>query len=109
MYYFSVCVSLSVPKPLVELHVKLLRKLGKSVSADKWERYLAKVSCAWCVLSVYTCTDCIFVIQVCQDINSSWAWELEHKGYQDMSMECKTSILKVRHTHTHRVQTITLI
>nr|XP_046150320.1 remodeling and spacing factor 1-like isoform X1 [Oncorhynchus gorbuscha] len=63
----------TVPKPLVELHVKLLRKLGKSVSADKWERYLAKV---------------------CQDINSSWAWELEHKGYQDMSMECKTSILK---------------
>ncbi|XP_064856388.1 remodeling and spacing factor 1-like isoform X2 [Oncorhynchus nerka] len=63
----------TVPKPLVELHVKLLRKLGKSVSADKWERYLAKV---------------------CQDINSSWAWELEHKGYQDLSMECKTSILK---------------
>ncbi|XP_071213278.1 remodeling and spacing factor 1-like isoform X1 [Salvelinus alpinus] len=84
----------TVPKPLVELHVKLLRKLGKSVSADKWERYLAKVSCAWCVLGVYTCNDCIFVIQVCQDINSSWAWELEHKGYQDMSMECKTSILK---------------
>nr|XP_046169599.1 remodeling and spacing factor 1-like isoform X2 [Oncorhynchus gorbuscha] len=63
----------TVSKPLVELHVKLLRKLGKSVSADKWERYLAKV---------------------CQDINSSWAWELEHKGYQDLSMECKTSILK---------------
>ncbi|XP_010868195.3 remodeling and spacing factor 1 isoform X2 [Esox lucius] len=63
----------TVPTPLVELHIKLLRKLGKSVSADKWERYLAKV---------------------CQDVNSSWAWELERRGYQDMSMECKTSILK---------------
>lgn len=33
-----------VPKPLVELHVKLLRKLGRSVSTDRWEKYLAKVS-----------------------------------------------------------------
>lgn len=32
-----------VPKPLVELHVKLLRKLGRSVSSDRWEKYLAKV------------------------------------------------------------------
>ncbi|KAL0973111.1 hypothetical protein UPYG_G00199100 [Umbra pygmaea] len=65
--------SRTVPEPLVELHLKLLRKLGKSVSADKWERYLVKV---------------------CQDINSNWAWELKHRGYQDMSMECKISILK---------------
>ncbi|MEQ2237575.1 respiration factor rsf1 [Ilyodon furcidens] len=34
----------SVPKLLVDLHVKLLRKIGKSVSADRWEKYLAKVS-----------------------------------------------------------------
>lgn len=33
-----------VPKPLVELHIKLLRKLGKSVTTDRWEKYLAKVS-----------------------------------------------------------------
>ncbi|MED6272460.1 respiration factor rsf1 [Characodon lateralis] len=32
----------SVPKLLVDLHVKLLRKIGKSVSADRWEKYLAK-------------------------------------------------------------------
>ncbi|XP_026047270.1 remodeling and spacing factor 1 isoform X1 [Astatotilapia calliptera] len=63
----------TVPKPLVELHVKLLRKLGRSVSADRWEKYLAKV---------------------CQELNSTWAWELEQKGYQEMSMECKSSILK---------------
>lgn len=33
-----------VPKPLVELHVKLLRKLGRSVTTDRWEKYLAKVT-----------------------------------------------------------------
>ncbi|KAI3353683.1 hypothetical protein L3Q82_004830 [Scortum barcoo] len=63
----------AVPKPLVELHVKLLRKLGRSVSTDRWEKYLAKV---------------------CQELNSTWAWELEQKGYQEMSMECKSCILK---------------
>ncbi|XP_041797032.1 remodeling and spacing factor 1 isoform X2 [Chelmon rostratus] len=63
----------TVPKPLVELHVKLLRKLGRTVSTDRWEKYLAKV---------------------CQELNSTWAWELEQKGYQEMSMECKSSILK---------------
>ncbi|XP_063762852.1 remodeling and spacing factor 1 isoform X2 [Eleginops maclovinus] len=63
----------TVPKPLVELHVKLLRKLGRSVTTDRWEKYLAKV---------------------CQELNSTWAWELEQKGYQEMSMECKSCILK---------------
>nr|XP_057936805.1 remodeling and spacing factor 1 [Doryrhamphus excisus] len=63
----------TVPKPLIELHVKLLRKLGKTVSSDRWEKYLAKM---------------------CQELNSAWAWELEQNGYQDMSMECKSSILK---------------
>ncbi|XP_046908082.1 remodeling and spacing factor 1 isoform X2 [Hypomesus transpacificus] len=63
----------SVPKLLVDLHVKLLRKIGKSVSADRWEKHLVKI---------------------CQEFNSSWAWELEEKGYKDMTVECKTGILK---------------
>lgn len=43
MRFVSVVVSLSsVPKLLVDLHVKLLRKIGKSVSADRWEKYLVK-------------------------------------------------------------------
>uniref|UniRef100_A0A3Q3KMT3 Remodeling and spacing factor 1b, tandem duplicate 1 n=1 Tax=Mastacembelus armatus TaxID=205130 RepID=A0A3Q3KMT3_9TELE len=63
----------SVPKLLVDLHVKLLRKIGKSVSADRWEKYLVKV---------------------CQEFNTTWAWELEEKGYKEMTMECKTGILK---------------
>ncbi|KAJ7996878.1 hypothetical protein DPEC_G00223080 [Dallia pectoralis] len=62
----------SVPKLLVDLHVKLLRKIGKSVSADRWEKYLVKV---------------------CYEFNSTWAWELENKGYKEMSVECKTAIL----------------
>ncbi|KAF3705825.1 Remodeling and spacing factor 1 [Channa argus] len=63
----------SVPKLLVDLHVKLLRKIGKSVSADRWEKYLVKV---------------------CQEFNTTWAWEIEQKGYKEMTMECKTGILK---------------
>ncbi|XP_026995388.2 remodeling and spacing factor 1 isoform X1 [Tachysurus fulvidraco] len=63
----------TVPKLLVDLHVKLLRKIGKSVSADRWEKYLVKV---------------------CQDFNTTWAWELEKKGYCEMTVECKTGILK---------------
>nr|XP_045748650.1 remodeling and spacing factor 1 [Mirounga angustirostris] len=31
-----------VPKELVELHLKLMRKIGKSVTADRWEKYLIK-------------------------------------------------------------------
>ncbi|KAM6907172.1 remodeling and spacing factor 1 [Xenentodon cancila] len=65
--------SSSVPKLLVDLHVKLLRKIGKSVSADRWEKYLVKV---------------------CQEFNTTWAWELEQKGYKEMTTECKTGILK---------------
>ncbi|XP_048836156.1 remodeling and spacing factor 1 isoform X2 [Brienomyrus brachyistius] len=63
----------TVPKLLVELHVKLMRKIGKSVSADRWEKYLVKM---------------------CQDFNTTWAWELEKKGYMEMSIESKAGILK---------------
>ncbi|XP_077402709.1 remodeling and spacing factor 1 [Vanacampus margaritifer] len=63
----------SVPKLLVDLHVKLLRKIGKSVSADRWEKYLVKI---------------------CQEFNTAWAWELEEKGYKSMTLESKTAILK---------------
>ncbi|CAM4729567.1 unnamed protein product [Leuciscus chuanchicus] len=65
--------SSAVPKLLVDLHVKLLRKIGKSVSADRWEKNL---------------------IKICQDFNTTWAWELEKKGYREMTVECKTGILK---------------
>ncbi|XP_008564175.1 PREDICTED: remodeling and spacing factor 1 [Galeopterus variegatus] len=62
-----------VPKELVELHLKLMRKIGKSVTADRWEKYL---------------------IKICQEFNSTWAWEMEKKGYREMSVECKLALLK---------------
>ncbi|XP_006865055.1 PREDICTED: remodeling and spacing factor 1 [Chrysochloris asiatica] len=62
-----------VPKELVELHLKLMRKIGKSVTADRWEKYL---------------------IKICQEFNSTWAWEMEKKGYLEMSIECKLALLK---------------
>lgn len=34
-------------------------------------------------------------MQVCQEFNTTWAWELEKKGYKEMTVECKTGILKV--------------
>ncbi|XP_019385979.1 PREDICTED: remodeling and spacing factor 1 [Crocodylus porosus] len=62
-----------VPRELVDLHLKLMRKIGKSVTADRWEKYL---------------------IKICQEFNSTWAWEMEKKGYLEMSVECKLGILK---------------
>lgn len=36
-----------------------------------------------------------FPLQVCQEFNTTWAWELEQKGYKELTVECKTGILKV--------------
>ncbi|NXY44874.1 RSF1 factor, partial [Ceuthmochares aereus] len=69
----SLSLNTAVPKELVELHLKLMRKIGKSVMADRWEKYL---------------------IKICQEFNSTWAWEMEKKGYLEMSVECKLGILK---------------
>lgn len=44
VFFFMLSTPSSVPKLLVDLHVKLLRKIGKSVSADRWEKYLVKVN-----------------------------------------------------------------
>ncbi|XP_016305572.1 remodeling and spacing factor 1-like [Sinocyclocheilus anshuiensis] len=38
----------AVPRPLIELHIKLLRKIGKSATPDRWEKYLVKVSILLC-------------------------------------------------------------
>lgn len=37
----------------------------------------------------------IMLTQVCQEFNSTWAWEMERKSYLEMTVECKTGILKV--------------
>ena len=58
MFLITMCVHVCfvVPKPLVELHVKLLRKLGRSVTTDRWEKYLAKVRP---VCTVRVCDVCL--------------------------------------------------
>jgi len=48
-----------VPKLLVDLHVKLLRKIGKSVSADRWEKNLIKVRQS--VLTMNLCIECLVI------------------------------------------------
>ncbi|XP_051881636.1 remodeling and spacing factor 1 isoform X2 [Pristis pectinata] len=63
----------SVPQPLVDLHLKLMRKIGKSVSFDRWEKYL---------------------LRICLEYNNTWAWEMEKIGYTEMDAECKLGLLK---------------
>ncbi|XP_050549090.1 remodeling and spacing factor 1-like isoform X2 [Daktulosphaira vitifoliae] len=62
-----------VPSTLIDLHVKLLRKVKKSVQADKWERA---------------------IIKFCQSYAISDYWELEKYGYKGISVQLKLKILK---------------
>lgn len=66
--------SISVAYPLVELHVKLMRKLKKSVLFDRWEKAAAKYA--------HSYSD--------QD-----GWEIERFGYKKVSLEVKLRLLKV--------------
>ncbi|XP_032878038.1 remodeling and spacing factor 1 [Amblyraja radiata] len=63
----------AVPQPLVDLQLKLMRKIGKSVSIDRWEKYL---------------------LRICLEYNNTWAWEMEKIGYTEMDAECKLGLLK---------------
>ncbi|CAH6792651.1 Rsf1 [Phodopus roborovskii] len=36
----------------------------------------------------------IYFLWICQEFNSTWAWEMEKKGYLEMSVECKLALLK---------------
>lgn len=65
-----------VPDALVDLHIKLLRRVKKSVHVDKWEKAILK----FC--QVYSIPD---------------FWELEHFGYKGISVQLKLRILKVIH------------
>lgn len=59
---------------MIELHVKLMRKLKKSVSFDRWEKAAAKYA--------HSYSD--------QD-----GWEIERFGYKKINLGVKLRLLKV--------------
>lgn len=65
---------LLVPDALVDLHIKLLRRVRKSVHAGKWEKAILKF---------------------CQLYSIPEYWELEQYGYKGISIPLKLRILKV--------------
>ena len=72
--------SVPVSYPLIELHVKLMRKLKKSVNFDRWEKAAAKYA--------HTYSD--------QD-----GWEIERFGYKKISLAVKLRLLKVNQVPNH--------
>ena len=62
-----------VKEELILFHVKLLRKLKKSVSLDKWERFVTKFAHTY---------------------SSSDGWELERFGYKRAKLNIKLRLLK---------------
>lgn len=74
-YFYLLCLFISVSPELIELHVKLLRKIRKSVSAEKWERALIKFCHSYYI--------------------SEDGWELERSGYNKCKIPNRLRILKV--------------
>ena len=62
-----------VKEELIMFHIKLLRKLKKSVSVDKWERALAKFAHTY---------------------NMEDGWEIERFGYKRCKLNLKLRLLK---------------
>ncbi|XP_076096178.1 uncharacterized protein LOC143067060 [Mytilus galloprovincialis] len=63
-----------VPVPLIDLHVRLLRRIGKtSVTANRWERY---------------------IIKFCHTYSNVDAWEIEKFGYKHCKLTTKLKLLK---------------
>ncbi|KAL1123436.1 hypothetical protein AAG570_002516 [Ranatra chinensis] len=62
-----------VAQQLVDLHIKLMRKARKTITAEKWERAL---------------------IKFCHGYSSQDGWELERFGYKKSNVSVKLRLLK---------------
>lgn len=86
-------VCFPVPKPLVELHVKLLRKLGRSVSSDRWEKYLAKVRVLCTVYVFGAATENFPLPLVCYTCCAQHLEDGHMKEYEGWQLSLETKIL----------------
>ena len=66
--------SISVPRELMDFHIRLLRKARKSVNPERWEKALVKF---------------------CHSYSNQDAWELERIGYKKARIAVKLRVLKV--------------
>nr|CAD7399056.1 unnamed protein product [Timema cristinae] len=66
--------SQEVPQPLMDLHIKLLRKSRKNVSQDRWEKAL---------------------IKFCHTYSNQDGWEIERFGYKKARLTVKLRVLKM--------------
>ena len=66
-------IGVAVPLPLVQLHIRLLRRVFKSINTSKWEKSVSKFA---------------------HMHNSQDGWEIERFGYKKSKMQTKLRILK---------------
>ncbi|XP_033103860.1 remodeling and spacing factor 1-like [Anneissia japonica] len=63
-----------VSQELLFMHIKLMRRIIKNVSVDRWQKQLAKMLRHWC--------------------NPVYAWEIEEFGYTEIKLDSKINLLK---------------
>lgn len=73
-YIHIYIIFILVEPALEELHIKLLRKIKKTVPINRWEKVLAKFAYSY---------------------SNQDAWELERFGYKNSSIVVKLRVLKV--------------
>lgn len=78
---FFIKIKFSVPQGLLDLILKLLRRIKKTVKHDKWEKSL---------------------VGVIHTISSIDAWEVERFGYKKAKLTSKVFVLKVMYCYFNK-------